>query len=202
MKKDVFNVELDRFENEKVRKSTEIVLNMLPDYFYSVPASSTGKYHPDFSLGEGGLVRHIKVAMKILEELFKDESFGIYDSYTKDLIRMALMLHDGLKYGLDYTPHAFKEHPVMMSDFIIDNKDKLLIDSDDAKFVADLIVTHMGPWNKDKDGNVIMPKPITNEELLVHLCDYIASRNFLNVSFDNNEICDSVSRNKRLVLKD
>ena len=58
----------------------------------------------------------------------------------------------------------------------------------------------MGPWNKDKEGNVIMPVPKTNEELLIHLCDYIASRNFLNVSFENNEIVDSVNRDKTLSL--
>ena len=59
----------------------------------------------------------------------------------------------------------------------------------------------MGPWNKDKAGNVIMPVPETDEEKLVHLCDYIASRNFLNVSFENNEISDSANREKTKELK-
>ena len=61
MNKDVFNEELDRFQNENIRKSVEIILEMLPDYFYKAPASHSGKYHSIFSLGEGGLVRHIKV---------------------------------------------------------------------------------------------------------------------------------------------
>ena len=194
MKKDVFNVELNKFENENVRKSTEIILNMLPDYFYEIPASSTGKYHPYFSLGKGGLVRHVKVAMKILEEMFNDEAFGTYDSYKKDLIRMALILHDGLKCGLDYSKYTCTDHPVIMSNYILDNKDKLLINNDDAIFVSELIKTHMGPWNKDRNGNIIMPSPKTNEELLVHLCDYIASRKFLDVCFKNNEICDNENR--------
>jgi hypothetical protein len=43
-----------------------------------------------------------------------------------------------------------------------------------------------------------MPVPKTREELLVHLCDYIASRNFLDVYFENNEICDSANREKVL----
>ena len=200
MKKDVFKVELDKIKNDKVRYSTEIVLEMLPDYFYKIPASSSGKYHPLFSLGEGGLVRHVKVAMRILEEIFKDEAFGIYDEYTKDLMRMALMLHDGFKSGINNIGHTCSEHPVIMSDFILNNKDKLLISENDSKFVSDLIRSHMGPWNKDREGNVIMPVPKTNEELLIHLCDYIASRNFLSVTFENNEIVDSVNRNKVLSL--
>ena len=200
MKKEVFNTELSRFENENVRISAENILDMIPDYFYEVPASSSGRFHPAFSLGEGGLVRHVKVAMRVLEEMFRDEAFGIYDSYTKDLIRMALLLHDGFKSGLVNSGHTVSEHPVLMSNFIKDNRDKLLISEEDASFVSSLIISHMGPWNKDKNGKEIMPVPKTREELLVHLCDYIASRNFLNVSFEDNEIVDSASREKKLSL--
>jgi len=198
MKKDVFNVELARFENENVRISAETILNMIPDYFYEIPASSSGKYHPLFSLGEGGLVRHVKVAMRILEEMFRDAAFGDYDSNTKDLIRMALIVHDGFKSGITNVGHTCNEHPILMSNFIIDNMDKLDISEEEARFVASLVITHMGPWNTDRAGNVIMPVPKTKEELLVHLCDYIASRNFLNVHFENNEIADSVDRVKVL----
>jgi len=201
MNKDVFNVELSRFKNSNVRESTETILDMLPDYFYEIPASSTGKYHPAFSLGEGGLVRHVKVAMRTLEEMFRDTAFGEYDDYTKDLMRMALLLHDGFKSGLTNTGHTVFEHPVLMSNFILDNKDKLSISEDDAEFVSRLVLTHMGPWNIDKQGNVVMPVPETREELTVHLCDYIASRNYLNVSFEDNEIVDSADRGKVLSLK-
>ena len=200
MKKDVFKVELDRFKNQNIRSSAETILEMIPDYFYEVPASSTGKNHPAFPLGEGGLVRHVKVAMRVLEEMFRDEAFGTYDDYKKDLIRMALILHDGFKSGLTNTGHTCLEHPVIMSDFILNNIDQLSISEEDAQFVADLILTHMGPWNKDSEGNVIMPVPQTREELLVHLCDYMSSRRFIDVCFENNEISDSANRGKSLGL--
>ena len=81
-------------------------------------------------------------------------------------------------------------------------KDKLFISEEDCELVSRLILTHMGPWNKDRAGNVIMPVPQTREELLIHLCDYIASRNFLNVAFEDNEIVDSVNREKVLLKTD
>ena len=199
MGKEVFNVELERIKNDNVRVSAESILDMLPDYFYEIPASSSGKYHPEFSLGEGGLVRHVKVAMRVLEEMFRDEAFGTYDDYTKDLMRMALLLHDGFKSGVVYSGHTNSDHPVIMSDFIKNNQDKLLITEKDAEFVSRLILTHMGPWNTDKEGKEIMPVPKTREELLIHLCDYMASRNFLNVYFKNNEIADSAEREKVFV---
>jgi len=162
-----------------------------------MPASTSGKYHPQFSLGEGGLVRHIKVACRILEEMFKNESFCNYDDHRKDLIRMALILHDGFKSGKTFSNHTVTEHPLLMADFLEDNQENLLLKKEEVNFVARLISTHMGPWTKDREGNEILPKPTTKDELLVHLCDYIASRNFLNVYFENNEIADSVNRDNK-----
>ena len=199
MRKNVFNVELERIKNQDVRRSTEIILDMLPDYFYEIPASSTGKYHPDFSLGEGGLVRHVKVGMRILEEIFRDKSFGTYDDYTKDLMRMSLLLHDGFKSGIENSGHTCYDHPILMSNFIFDNKDKLLISEEDIKFVSRLISTHMGgPWGTDKPGKDVLPVPETMEELIIHLCDYMSSRRFIDVDFENNEISDK--RGKTLTL--
>ncbi len=200
-KTNCFKKEINYIKDNNLKDDLKKLIKLLPDYFFEIPASSSGKYHPQFSLGKGGLVRHVKVAMRILEEIFKDEAFGIYDEYTKDLMRMALMLHDGFKSGINNMGHTCSEHPVLMSDFILNNKDKLLISEKDSKFVSDLIRSHMGPWNKDIEGNVIMPAPKTREELLIHLCDYIASRNFLNVSFTNNEIIDSAERVKTLSLE-
>ena len=122
MKKEYLNIELSRITNIKVRKSTEYLLDLLPDYFYSMPASTSGKYHPEFSLGEGGLVRHTKVACRILEEMFNNKSFSNYNDYEKDLIRMSLILHDGFKSGKTYSEHTVVEHPLLMSEFINDNR--------------------------------------------------------------------------------
>ena len=200
MERNVFDVELSRIKDERVAYSAAVILELIPDYFFEIPASSSGKYHPEFSLGEGGLVRHTKVAMRILEEMFRDKAFGEYSDYKKDLMRMALLLHDGFKSGVVNSGHTASDHPVLMADFILANQDQLWITPEDAEFVASLIRSHMGPWNTNKEGKVIMPVPKTREELLIHLCDYIASRNFLNVAFKDNEIVDSVDRPKTLSL--
>ena len=80
MKHEVFRRELDYIKDDRIRKACETVLDMLPDYFYEIPASSTGKYHPEFSLGTGGLVRHVKVAVRIAKELLDNPCIG--DKYT------------------------------------------------------------------------------------------------------------------------
>ena len=102
-----FERELEYIKNEKYKESAKRLLNLLPDYFYEIPASSTGKYHPEFALGEGGLVRHTKVAVKMAYELLNLESVGAYfTDDEKDLIMISLMIHDGLKSGIEHEKYT------------------------------------------------------------------------------------------------
>ena len=59
----VFENEYAYIKNEKYRENLKIMVNLLPDYFFTVPASSTGKYHPSFSLGDGGLKQLLELLM-------------------------------------------------------------------------------------------------------------------------------------------
>ena len=190
MGKEIFNTELSRIKNDSIRMSTEKVLDSLPEYFYHMPASTSGRYHPDYTLGDGGLARHIKVAARNLEEMLRNEAFGVYDDDTKDLMRMAIILHDGFKSGLTYSEQTAPEHPVLMSEYILSHRCELGLSAEDAATVARLIVCHMGPWNKNKAGEEIMPVPKERDELIIHTCDYYASRKYLNVEFVDNEIAD------------
>ena len=71
---EVFNKELGYIKDERIRNSLKTMLNLLPEYFYQIPASSTGKYHPEFTLGDGGLVRHVRAAVRIAYELLQNLS--------------------------------------------------------------------------------------------------------------------------------
>ena len=75
---------------------TKFLEEVVPDYFWHVPASSTGKYHPNFAQGEGGLVRHTKAAMCVAEELLRLEEF-MYAN--RDIVYAAIIIHDCFKYG-------------------------------------------------------------------------------------------------------
>ena len=51
-----------------------------------------------------------------------------------------------------------------------------------------MVEAHMGPFNKDFNGNVMMPLPKNKYEKLVHMCDLLASKKFLDIKFVNSEI--------------
>ena len=193
MKHEVLNTELNYIKDQRIRKSCIAILDMLPDYFYEIPASSTGKYHPDFSLGEGGLVRHVKVAVRMAKELLDNPCIGNkYKDNEKDIIIFTLILHDGLKSGLNHEKYTRADHPTLIKNFVNENKDKIDLTDEELDLFSRCVESHMGYWNTDYDGNEILPRPKTKYENFVHMCDYLASRKFLDVKFNNNEIEERV----------
>ena len=191
MKHEVFNVELKYIKDERIRNSCITVLDMLPDYFYEIPASSTGKYHPEFSLGKGGLVRHVKVAVRLAKDLLDNPCIGDkYTSNEKDIMIFTLILHDGLKSGLVYNRYTQANHPTLIKDFVLKNKDKIELTDNELDLFSHCVEAHMGPWNTDYDGNEILPKPKTKYENFVHMCDFLSSKKYLDVKFVDNEIVD------------
>ena len=181
--------EINFIKKEKYRQNLKIMVNLLPDYFFTVPASSTGKYHPSFSLNEGGLLRHTKAVARIAKEFYNDSSItGIFTEEEKDLMMVAIILHDGLKSGLICEKYTRFDHPILMSNYIKENKEKLTLTENEVLFITSCIETHMGPWTTDYTGREILQKPTNKYQKFVHMCDYLASRKFLDIKFINNEI--------------
>ena len=185
-REEIFLDELSYLKNEDYSDMLLNIINMLPDYWFHEAASSTGKYHPEYALGDGGLLRHSKAAMRIGYELLSNPSIG--DKYTdreKDLMLMSLLVHDGLKLGLPQGKYTKFDHPILMANFILDNKDEIGINEEDAKFMAEVIKTHMGVWTKDYNGDEVLEPPKTKYQNFVHMCDYLASRKCILIPFDD-----------------
>lgn len=181
----MFLDELDYIQDETYSDCLLKIIEMLPEYWFHEAASSTGKYHPGYALGEGGLLRHSKAAMRIGFELLSDPSIGgKYTSREKDLMLMSLLVHDGLKCGNPKEKYTRFDHPILMANFIKDNQKEIGLNKEDAEFMSEVIKTHMGPWITDYDGNEVLEPPKTKYQNFVHMCDYLASRKCLLVPFD------------------
>ena len=91
-REELFLDELEYIKDETYQEVLLNIINLLPEYWLEEPASSTGKYHPEYALGKGGLLRHSKAAMRIGYELLSNPCIG--DKYTdreKDLILISLL---------------------------------------------------------------------------------------------------------------
>lgn len=181
----MFSKELNLIKTPAIRNLVENCLDAVPEYFWTMPASTTGKYHPAYTLGEGGLVRHTKAAVWIANELLKLDMFKRI-AQLSDEIYAALILHDTIKKGMDGSAYTTIDHPLKASEFVQQIADKLCFsDYAPVRTIRNLIETHMGQWTTDYDGNEVLPRPKSSEQSFVHLCDYLASRKFITVELDN-----------------
>jgi len=181
------NNEINYIKNANIKKSLEVMIEKLPEYFFEVEASSTGKYHPNYALGQGGLLRHTKAAVRVAYELLSDPAIG--DKYTdieKDLMIMGLILHDGLKLGITKEKYTRFDHPLLMAKYIEENKQELELSNEELKLLQEVISSHMGPWTTDYNGNEVLPKPKSKYQNFVHMCDYLASRKSIIFQFDKD----------------
>lgn len=187
MKSEKFSKELDYIKNEDIRNFTKVALENLPDYFFDVAASSTGKYHPSYALGNGGLVRHTQAATRFANHLFQIEHNQLaFTGRERDLIITSIILHDGWKHGDKGSKFTTHEHPQVCADWIRENEIfNDVLPEEDRKIISDAISSHMGSWNINKRSKVILNKPETEIQKFVHMCDYLASRKDIEVLFDD-----------------
>ncbi len=185
-KKEIFYDEINYLKNEDLKESLKKLIDLLPEYFFHEAASSTGKYHPKYALGEAGLLRHTKAAVRIGYELLLDPSIGNkYTSREKDMMLMGLVMHDGFKRGLKEERYTRFDHPIIASNVVLDNYQKAGLTKEDATFISDVIKTHMGNFTTDYNGNEVLEKPKTKYQNFVHMCDYLASRKVILIPFNN-----------------
>lgn len=182
-----FEKELSFIKDDKIREQTKKTLKCVAQEFFKAPASSTGKYHPSYALGEGGLYRHTCAAVGIAKDVLGLEWVqDKIDDRKRDYVIAALILHDVAKSGKcwdsAYTRH---DHPLQAAELIRDN----LEGEENEEYVTTvgrLISSHMGQWNTCRWDKTKLPKPNWTDEFIVHLCDYLASRKYLEYKFEEN----------------
>lgn len=179
---------LNTIENDDIKEFAITLLDSLPEYIWAVPASSTGKYHPAYSLGDGGLMRHQMAVVRFLNFFFELEQYNSkLTSREMDLMRVAGLVHDGMKSGsqeqFSNSKYTKFDHPILMANKILEFEGSL--PSEELDLMANAIAKHMGQWNTDKKSSAVLPKPNEKFSRMLHVADYLASRKCLTMEFDN-----------------
>lgn len=154
-------------EDDNLWRETARLTADAPDYFWTVPASTSGYHHPRCR-GERGLWAHTLMLSSVIERLAESRvALGELTEDEVDVARAAAILHDQRKNGDPASPSSssVSDHDLRMADVV---RSELDVDVLVRDAVADAIAAHMGPWY---DG----PEPETPVERLVHDADMIAS---------------------------
>ena len=190
-RKELLKEYFDAVQNKDVKGFMKQCIETIPDYWFNVPASSSGKYHPNYALGNGGLMRHTIAMLRFFERLVRNELYG--KSFTKkelDLLRVACLMHDSRKSGSDEDFKKSKytrfDHPILAADVVRSIKTKFISDKE-KEIIATAIESHMGQWNTDasKRFKVVLPLPKNKYQKIVHLVDYLAAMKGCEITFDN-----------------
>ena len=168
----IFDPELVQITDLALRNKVRELIEKADSRHETEPASSTGKYHPDFAQGEGGLVRHTKAVVFMVNELCRARA-----DLDQNCLIAAALLHDMHKYkeAGKYTCH---EHPFLMA-----------CDASEAGLPAAIVFaieSHMGRWNTSNRSSVVLPVPSDDFQWLLHYADYLASRTWLKLTFDQD----------------
>ena len=173
----LFERELNLIVCEDLRSAVrEFLIDGTPAYFWTDGASSSGKYHPQFSQGVGGLVRHTKAVVMFAEELLRMSSYSYMKDEYKDYVISACILHDTCKYGIgEFSKDEYKNHSRNAAKAFKDFCEQEM-DYQPSEFLLQAIRSHMGQWSTNADD-----KPFTPIDRCVHMADYMASRPFIDI---------------------
>jgi len=159
-----FSHQLKLIKDPTKRSKIENMLRQVHTDNINKPASSSGKYHPQFAHDEKGLSRHTKAVVSFAADIC--EAFPVLDY---DTMIIAALMHDIMKYTGG--AHTSKSHAKDASEWLA---------KEGLKDEARLTLKHMGRWDGANE-----PKEF--DERMLHLADYLASRQWISVDFDEND---------------
>lgn len=170
MNYEIFAEEVRLIGSQNIKQLVWKCLENAPDYFWGIPSSSTGKYHPKDENINGGLILHTKRAVKIANHLC--ECLSIKD-IEKDCVIAACIMHDLCKNGYPKNEeHTVDGHGYLWTQLVRNILTKNEIkDSQSFSTISRLILMHMGKYD--------LPYVLDwNDEMavIVHMADYISSR--------------------------
>ena len=160
--------EIEGIQDQAIKTLVREVLKRVPEYNWTLPSSSSGKYHPPRDRAAYGNTYHTKEVYKFALVIADSKNY-----LDLDKVRCASILHDCAKYSLgkEHTPYTIKEHPDMAADLIMDVNFESLCASKEICFeIAQAVRSHMGRWGK--------VKPESELDWIIHLADNVASHNY------------------------
>jgi len=172
----LFDNVLHNITNEGIRKFTINVLDACDPILEKIPASTSGKYHPEECCQEGGLIIHIQRACFFGNMLINSMNLDKND-IKGDIILSSLLLHDIAKKEKYNNYFEYVMHPVTASNMIDPFKGNL--NDNHFYLIKEAIRAHMGPFSPKSHTKPLNKYNIL--ELVVYQSDYLASQKTIEI---------------------
>lgn len=198
-----------RIKNKQMRKFCVLALKAAPDYFWTEPASTSGKHH-----GGETLVEHVLYAVEYANAHVRMLEAGRKNKWLdkhKDIFYTAIILHDCFRSGMPgremrdetgklrtddlhtiYAPRALKYINLGTKE-----KPRYACHNLPWKELEDAMACHYGPWSPIIHVDPTIDRDFHSVALHVFLVDYIVSRECTGRNFYHPEI-EELRRNDTL----
>ena len=166
----IFKNELNLIKDTQIKGLIVKILSIAPKYFWRIPSSSSGRWHPSDENKVGGKVLHTKRSVYIAYHLARMEQLN---EFEKDLLIGAMIVHDICCQGSEDEAlgTTIREHGLLVQE-----KTKSLQSSPYYAKIMAILRTHMGRWGP--------AKPRTELQKLAYIADYISSRKAVKIDVD------------------
>lgn len=179
-------------KDEKLRRAVKSAHDRYGYKLSFLPASLTGRFHPEDERGREGLNKHIEKLVWFLDEACKGLDM---DDVTRDVLLAAAFFHDLGKVietrvyqqviyqGENTVRQTLVSREVKDGDFHPITSSKLArrflieegVEQETIDIICSIIECHMGHWYP------YLPRATTELEKLFALADYIVSREEFNI---------------------
>lgn len=199
----VFEKHLDMIESGVIRDFTEFCLVRFPDYFWTLPASTSGRRHG----GEETLLDHIQGCLFLAEAVIQQME-KTWNQRQKDQFISAIILHDGwrchgstdeeCRYNEEYLERkGIPEKTYLLGQLCTDpehpeagyrevlrlaleyNREnpQSPISGKDLSIISRGIRCHYGPWTATPNVPFSLDYPFSSVVMQVHNADYMQAQN-------------------------
>lgn len=174
----VFEPLLKDFETEMLSSYFKDMVAEIPDYIFTIPSSTSGKYHNRTQCEKYGQIYHEYMFASVLNHRLRLK--GNREKYStpeiRDCMRCVPVFHDAIKCGWNGSQYTVQDHPILAAEWVRTTQVEHDISDEYKEMIACMCETHSGEWNKSKSGKVIMPEPRNDMEFFIHECDILSSR--------------------------
>ena len=188
----VFKTLLNKFETEEMKDYCTDMIKEIPDYIFVIPSSTSFKYHNKTQCQPNGQILHMLMFGEVMNyildlEYVKEKT----NERQRDCLRCTPIFHDAIKCGTNGSQYTVHDHPLLAGEWIRNTSVEHDIDKETKAYIARLCESHSGQWVSNKRSSVVLPKPVNDEQFLVHLCDYLSSRSNLDMTY-SDEVYDAL----------
>jgi len=179
-------------QSKNIRKFTVLALKAAPDYFWTEPASTSGKYH----VGES-LVEHVLYALEYAKAHIRMLETGKvkWIQEQKDIFYCAIILHDCFRSGMPGREMRDDEGKLRTDDLHTIYAPRALKyinlgTKDNPRYarwslpwnqIEDAMACHYGPWSPVVHLDPTIDRDFHSVALNVFLVDYVVSRRCVRI---------------------